>query len=216
MHHPGPTFCRHQAIRHQVAGSRAPPPLEAARLIGQRSGRRDRAALKRPDATLQDCGGGHVLPIAVRTHRGPARGASAHGPRARPVDCPARQGTAAHQELRLHPFQYRLDQKGPFYFRKGKALARWRDFRVRNEAQPGTRRHAREISLPALANIVLYRQEQGGSSMLAGLCEDVARLVGMQRVTADAENRISEALTSLIDGNHVILSGHTYMFAQIT
>ena len=129
-----------------------------------------------------------------------------------------RVGTRIDEQLRKlagSAFPKVKDREGTFYFRKGTVLTQWRDFRVCDEARPETRRHAREVSLPELANIVLYLLEQGGNSTLAGLCKDVGSLVGMQRVTTDAEKRIGKAVTSLVDDNLLTLNGDTYSLTQV-
>jgi hypothetical protein len=129
-----------------------------------------------------------------------------------------RVGARIDEQLRKlagSAFQKFKDQEGTFYFREGIVPAQWRDFRVCDEARPETRRHAREVSVLELSNIVLYLLEHGGNSTLAGLCKDVGRLIGMQRVTADAEKRIGKAVASLVNGKHVTLNGDTYMRTQV-
>ena len=107
------------------------------------------------------------------------------------------------------------DQEGTHYFCEGVVPKQWSNFRVCDEARPETRRHVREVSTLELANIVLYLLEHGGNSTLAGLCKDVGRLIGMQRVTADAEKRIGKAIELLIQGNKVALNGDSYTRTKV-
>lgn len=129
-----------------------------------------------------------------------------------------RVGTRIEEQLRKlagSTFPKVKDQEGTYYFREGVVPAQWRDFRVCDEERPETRRHAREVSALELANIALYLLEHGGNSTLAGLCKDVGRMIGMQRVTDDAEKRIGKAVTLLVNSNQVTLNGDTYTRTKV-
>jgi very-short-patch-repair endonuclease len=117
------------------------------------------------------------------------------------------------QQIASMRFAKARDSQGTFFFPKHASPNSWTGFRVADEASPPSRRNVQDVAILELANIVKHLLEHGGSSTLAGISKDVGRLVGMLRVTSDAEARIREAVEHLgkagiatIDGDVVRLS----------
>jgi hypothetical protein len=106
-----------------------------------------------------------------------------------------------------------VDLQGAFYFVKSVVPAEWKEFRVASD-DPNSRRNVQDVSILELANIIQYLLEHGGTTTLQGISKDVGRLVGMLRVTSDAEERVKEALEHLTAKGVVRVDGSTVSLAQ--
>lgn len=105
------------------------------------------------------------------------------------------------------------DNQGTFYFPKHTSPNGWTGFRVAG-AQPESRRNAQDVAILELANLMTYLLQHGGASTVPGISKDVGKLIGMQRVTADAEARIREAVEHLAKAGRIRLDGESIVLLQ--
>lgn len=106
-----------------------------------------------------------------------------------------------------------VDLQGAFYIAKSIVPAEWKEFRVASD-DPNSRRNVQDVSILELANLIQYLLEHGGTTTLQGISKDVGRLVGMLRITSDAEERVKEALEHLTAKGVVRVDGSTVSLAQ--
>jgi very-short-patch-repair endonuclease len=84
-----------------------------------------------------------------------------------------------------------------FLWPPGTAPDNWRNFRVAG-AEEHSKRHIDEVPLEEIAALVLHILNEAGSSTRQGLARTACRLLGMARTPADAESRVSEAISRLV------------------
>jgi very-short-patch-repair endonuclease len=83
---------------------------------------------------------------------------------------------------------------GVFYWPEGMTPNDWEDFRVPG-AELESRRTVDEICLEELGNVAYFILLQQGSTPREGLARSVCRMLGIARTTAEAEERISQAIS---------------------
>jgi very-short-patch-repair endonuclease len=77
---------------------------------------------------------------------------------------------------------------GRFYWPPHIIAEQWRGFRVAGQASE-SRRQIYGVAIEEIANAASYLLANGGETLVSTLAKDVCRLIGMARITADAEAR---------------------------
>jgi hypothetical protein len=75
--------------------------------------------------------------------------------------------------------------------------------RIAGEAT-ASKRHVDDVSQAELAALVLHVLEQAGGSPRQDAAKAVCRLIGMARITADSEARVSKAIDQLVKNAQVL------------
>lgn len=98
-----------------------------------------------------------------------------------------------------------------FYWPAAVSPADWADYRVAGETED-SRRQLDEIALEELGNLAVFVLSEHGSTSVADLARTICRLQHIARTSADAEARITKALSSgrihelvVIEGDRVRL-----------
>ncbi|MDB5748283.1 MAG: putative helicase [Massilia sp.] len=84
--------------------------------------------------------------------------------------------------------------------------ATWEGFRVPHE-DPESRRGIDDISLEELGNAAAWALSQQGAMTVEGLARTVCRVFGISRTTADAEARITRALSCGVAASRIAVEG---------
>lgn len=84
-----------------------------------------------------------------------------------------------------------------FYWPSGSDPRTWSDCRLA-DANEASRRHIDEVCVEEISALVLYVLRHAGASPRADVGRSVCRSLGMARMPADAEARVSRAVDRLI------------------
>ena len=85
-----------------------------------------------------------------------------------------------------------------FYWPANADTGAWEQFRITDDAEDASRRHVDEVCLEELAAMAHHVLQQGGASSMQDAARSVCLLLGMGRVSDEAEARAGEAISRLL------------------
>lgn len=89
-----------------------------------------------------------------------------------------------------------IEDDTTFYWPVSFDSTAWAGFRVSNHDEL-SRRHINDVGIEEINNLVLYVLQASGSAPRAEVGKSVCRLIGMARVTTEAEARVSQSIDQL-------------------
>jgi very-short-patch-repair endonuclease len=107
----------------------------------------------------------------------------------------------AHQR-----FAKTVDGDKTFFWPVEANPAEWRDFRV-SSGDANSRRHIDEVALEEVGAVMQYILHQAGGTSCQELARTTCRMLGMNRVAADAEARAMLAVAQLAERGRVVVEG---------
>jgi very-short-patch-repair endonuclease len=93
-----------------------------------------------------------------------------------------------------------------FYWPPGVDHSLWTGFRLSNDTE-NSKRHVNDVPLQELANITAYLLDQSGSSNVHELAKAVCQVIGMSRVTSEAETRATHGIDLLVSRGRASQNG---------
>lgn len=107
----------------------------------------------------------------------------------------------AHQR-----FVKTVDGDKTFLWPVGAAPTEWREFRVASDNE-NSRRHIDEVALEEVGAVMQYILDQAGGTSCQELARTACRMLGMNRVAADAEARAMLAVAKLAERGRLVVDG---------
>jgi very-short-patch-repair endonuclease len=95
-----------------------------------------------------------------------------------------------------------VETQESFYWPEDARPSMWDTFRIADGTE-SSRRHVDDVCVEELSNLIGHVLKEAGSAPRQDVARAVCRLLGMTRMTADAERRVTTAIDGLVLSQHV-------------
>lgn len=110
------------------------------------------------------------------------------------------------KSLALPRFVKTVDGDKTFFWPANVVPAVWSDFRV-SSGEEASRRHIDEVALEEVGAVMRHILDQAGGTSCQELARTTCKMLGMNRVAAEAEARAMQAIAQLVERGHVTVDG---------
>lgn len=97
-----------------------------------------------------------------------------------------------------------VETQESFYWPAGAQPSSWDLFRISDGAE-SSKRHVDEVCLEELSNLIGHVLKEAGAAPRQDVARAVCKLLGMARMTADAERRVTAAIDALVSSHHTVM-----------